>query len=141
MGVELNVAAVVRTEEMSSALSRACESMDGTRLDVSVGQVTDIKAAAVAASDVLIVDVNPSDDEDFARLSRLVTHQLAGKPVVATAADVSIQDIQRLIRLGVVDFLPQPLTNGDVAAALEHAVRRQQQAAVLQAGPGGRVIS
>ena len=141
MATELHVAAVVRTEEISAALGRACAGVDGASLDVIVGQVKDIKAKAVAGSDVLIVDINPTDDEEVDRLARLVTQQLAGKQVVATATDVSIQSIQRLMRLGIVDFLPQPLTQGDVAAALEHVARRQQQSLTNQVVHGGRVIS
>ncbi len=136
----LNVAAIVRSEETSAALSRVCGELDGTEVDVRVGQLKDLGDTALPHSDVLIVDVNTGDESDIGELARLMTQQLAGRPVVATAADVSIQDIQRLIRLGVIDFLPQPVSRADVAAALEHAVKRQSQA-VSASGSAGQIVA
>ncbi len=138
--MDVNVAAIVRSEEVSAALSRVCEDLDGTTVDVRVGHLKELDGA-VPNSDVLILDVNTNDDDDVGELARLLTHQLAGRPVVATAADVSIQDIQRLIRLGVIDFLPQPIGRADVVAALEHAVRKGTQTATGGGSAGGAVVA
>ena len=138
--MDVNVAAIVRTEEVSAALSRVCEDLEGTNVDVRVGRLNELEGGA-PSSDVLILDVNTGDDADVNELARLLTNQLAGRPVVATAADVSIQDIQRLIRLGVIDFLPQPISRADVAAALEHAVRRHSQTQTSGGPVGGEVVA
>lgn len=140
--MDLNVAAIVRSEEISAGLSRVCGDLDGTNVEVQIGQLKDLGSATVPDSDVLIVDVNTNDEADVGELARLMTQQFAGRPVVATAADVSIQDIQRLIRLGVIDFLPQPISGADVTAALEHAVRRQAQSAASESGSrGGQIVA
>ena len=139
--MDLNVAAIVRSEDVSAALNRVCNDLDGTKVEVQIGRLKNLGSVVLPDSDVLIVDVDTNDEDDIAELARLMTRQFAGRPVVATAAGVSIKDIQRLIRLGVIDFLPQPISSADVTAALEHVVRRQAQSAAESGSTGGQIVA
>src|SRR3546814_14075927 len=76
----------------------------------------------------------------MALLHRLVERRQGGPAVVATAAGATLDDVRRMMRLGVVDVLPQPVQRSDVLAALQAAakVRRVQAPA---SGPRGRPVS
>lgn len=122
-------------------LSRVCDDLGGAKVDVQIGKLKDLGDIVVPDSDVLIVDVDTGDEDDIGELTRLMTQQFSGRPVVATAAGVSIKDIQRLIRLGVIDFLPQPISCADVTAALEHVARRQSQSGAESNSRSGQIIA
>lgn len=78
-------------------------------------------AAAVWADDcdVLIVDVDLAEADELVFLSRIVDMRGARRPVIATAANGAVDDVRRLMRLGISDFLPQPVVRTD----LEHSLR------------------
>ena len=122
-------------------LGRVCDDLGGTKVNVQIGKLKDLGDIVVPDSDVLIVDVDTGDEDDIGELARLMTRQFAGRPVVATAADVSIKDIQRLIRLGVIDFLPQPISSADVTAALEHVARRQARSGADTNSRSGQIVA
>jgi pilus assembly protein CpaE len=82
-------------------------------------------AAAVWADDceVLIVDVDLAEADELALLSRIVEMRGPRRPVIATAADGAVDDVRRLMRLGIADFLPQPIAKTD----FEHSLRSVSQ--------------
>ncbi len=123
----LNLIAIMRSEESSAALQEVCTGMNGTRVDVRVASLQDIgrDKGLVNGRDVLLLDVDPRDPEDAARLSAIVQREFPANPVVVTAADVTIEDIRTMMGLGVVDVLPQPIRQTDLIIALDHAARRR----------------
>lgn len=78
-------------------------------------------AASVWADDcdVLIIDVDLAQADELALLSRVVEMRGQRRPVIATAASGAVEDVRRLMRLGISDFLPQPIAHAD----LEHSLR------------------
>lgn len=93
--------------------------------DILFSVVPRAQGATAAASvwaddcDVLIIDVDLAQADELALLSRVVEMRGARRPVIATAASGAVDDVRRLMRLGISDFLPQPIAHGD----LEHALR------------------
>jgi len=60
-----------------------------------------------------------------AHLKRILETYFPDTPVVATAPEATLQDVRQLMHLGVVDFVPQPITREDLKSALDHAMRSQ----------------
>jgi len=129
-GHGLNVVAIVRSGETGSALNESCSGMNGTKIDVHVGKLADVHAGLeiFANVDVLLLDVDPGDADEVAALSAIVSTRFPDTPVVATTANASLQDVRQLMRLGVVDVVPQPVMANDLGTAIEYAARSRAKA-------------
>ncbi|MFQ6017194.1 MAG: CpaE family protein [Kiloniellaceae bacterium] len=141
----MNVVAVLRSNEAGTALSEACTGINGTKIDVHVGKLKDVRPGIDIFADnpdVLLLDVDPRDAEEVEHLGRIVQTHFPKTPVVATAAEITLQDVRQLMRLGVVDFVPQPISRADLLTALDHAAARMRQVRASEpAKEGGKVIS
>lgn len=138
----LNIVAIVRSGEAGAALNETCAEMNGTRVDVHVGELQDVQPGVEIFDklDVLVLEVDPRNSEEVAALDTIVRERFPKVPVVATAADASLQDVRQFMRLGVVDVVPQPVSHSDLATALEYAAR--SRAAEVDDGEGrGKVVS
>lgn len=142
LGRHMNVVAILRSGEAGEALNEACTGMNGTQVSVHVGKLQDVRfgARGLNEPDVLLLDVDPENAEDVAHLERILKTEFPKTPVVATAPETTLQGVRLLMRLGVVDFLPQPITRSDLMSALEHA-KRVQTDRDAPAEQSGKVIS
>ena len=78
-------------------------------------------------SDVLIIDVDLADADEYVLLSRIVELRGSRRPVIATAPDAAMNDVRRLMRLGVSDFLPQPVSRAEIVHSLKSVASRLAQ--------------
>ena len=127
LGRHMNVVAILRSDEAGKAFSGASADINGTRIDVHVGRLLDVQPGVdiLKDLDILILDVDPHDAEEVAHLKRILETYFPDTPVVATAPEATLQDVRQLMHLGVVDFVPQPITREDLKSALDHAMRSQ----------------
>ena len=127
LGRHMNVVAILRSDEAGKAFSGASADINGTRIDVHVGRLLDVQPGVdiLKDPDILILDVDPHDAEEVAHLKRILETYFPDTPVVATAPEATLQDVRQLMHLGVVDFVPQPITREDLKSALDHAMRSQ----------------
>ena len=141
MGQSLNVVGVLRTPQLRSALAEVCTDMNGTRFDLRVASLEQVVAgASVPVSDLLLVEVDPRSAAEMVLLHSLVERHRGDTAIVATAANATLDDLRRLMRIGVVDVLPQPVQRSDVLAALEIAAKSRKASSPAQ-GPKGRLVS
>lgn len=122
----MNVVAILRSDEVGRALNEACTDINGTEVSSHVGRLQDVKGNVdlLRDADVLILDVDPSSKSEMAHLSTVLEHEFPDKPILVTAATVSLQDVRQFMHLGVVDVVPQPITQGDLKTALQHVERK-----------------
>ncbi len=141
-GQSLHVVAVMRSEAAGLQLDQECADLNGTKFEAHVGPLKDIKPEIeiFKALDVLIVEVNPKDADEIAILDNIVNKYFPEVPVVGTAPDANIQDVRQLMRLGVVDFVPQPITKADLQAALSLAASKRKSSSP-SSDRKGKVIS
>jgi pilus assembly protein CpaE len=142
LGHGLNVVAIVRSSETGNALNESCANMNGTKVEVHVGKLNDVHPDVEIFNkvDVLLLDVDPSSSEEVAALSSIVSDRFPDTPVVATAANASLHDVRQLMRLGVVDVVPQPVMPNDLGAAIEFAARSRSKGEGGESGRG-RIVS
>jgi len=143
-GHGLNVVAIVRSGEIGSALNASCTDMNGTKVDVHVGKLQDVHPGVeiFADVDVLLLDVDPGNADELAALGAIVSDRFPNTPVVATTANASLQDVRQLMRLGVVDVVPQPVMPNDLGTAIEYAARsRAKSGGGGEESGRGKVIS
>jgi pilus assembly protein CpaE len=140
----LQVAGVVRSPQLQYELSEAVAACDGTELDLRVGDLKSLASDLLHGDrmpSVLLLEVDVDDVEDMDVLERLSAEaSRTHVPIVATAGDLSPAVVRRLLRLGVADFIAQPIEPADVPEVLrnaDHKARRRQQRSPAQ----GRVLT
>ncbi|MDX1410481.1 MAG: response regulator, partial [Saprospiraceae bacterium] len=116
--------------------------MNGIKADIHVGKLNDVHPSVeiFKSVDVLLLDVDPSSSEELAALSSIISDRFPGTPVIATTADASLQDVRQLMRMGVVDVVPQPMKPDDLATAIDYAARSRSEGGSDESGRG-KIIS
>lgn len=137
----MNVLAVLRSSQVAEIVSGAVKQVPGAHLSVRIGELKALGAAVMqgARADVLIVDLDAEDPAELATLSHIMrAPEHSAMWTLATAHTATIATMRRLLREGVDDFLPQPLSEADVVEGLRTIVGRSKQHAH---GKDGKVIS
>ncbi|UCH48927.1 MAG: AAA family ATPase [Betaproteobacteria bacterium] len=83
---------------------------------------SDLKGDAVP--DILLVDLALEDRTQVDLLARIIGDHKPNMAVIATAERASLDGIRSLMRIGVADFVPQPLTAIDLGNALDSAMAK-----------------
>jgi pilus assembly protein CpaE len=138
--VALKVVVVSTTLEVTESLLEMVETMTGASVEVIVGEIGGVDDSVIDhhKPDVLIVDFRLDSPTDLDRLRNIVQRAGSDACVIATAQTSSIEGVRRLMRLGISDFLPQPINRDDLLSALQHAARRVRQS---RPSEGGAVIT
>lgn len=112
-------------EDMEAALGEAWGDLNINEALAFFGQpeATGIEFAAVAIDD--------SDEDDIPLLSEIITMASSrGIRVILIAEDVSPAVLHQLLRQGADEFVPYPLPEGELEAAIERIRKREEQATV-----------
>jgi pilus assembly protein CpaE len=134
----LNVLAVLRSEEARESLSGAWTGMNGHKVEIEIGN---FNARNVKSTpDVLLIEVDPDSERDIQALREAKEHGFSGRPIIATADKLPLETVRKLMRAGVSDVLPQPFSQSEVVAALE-TISRTRQINRSEPGAGGCVVS
>lgn len=122
----MKLLAVVRSEETKESFTSALTDVNGAKFDVFVGRVGDLGSELIDVHnpDVLVLDIDLSDTDEVAALDKVIQDYGDKASVIATSHEADLDGVRRLMRLGVSDFLPQPIGRSDLIAALEHAARK-----------------
>ena len=128
--VALKIVVVSTTLEVTESLLEMVESMSGASVEVIVGEIGGIDKSVLEHHhpDVLIVDFKLDSPTDLDSLRLIVQQAASDTCIIATAQSSTIDGVRRLMRLGVSDFLPQPINREDLLSALQHAARRVRRA-------------
>lgn len=138
----MNILAVVRSQEAATELNLAGSGINGHKLNIQVGSLEQFSPINDENSEpnLLLLEVDAQSDQDIALLDRIIRQRFPNTPVIATAPEMTLQDVRRLMRHGVVDVLPQPIARSDLLTAVDHATR-----AFVASGPNlkspGKVVS
>lgn len=138
--VALKVVIVSTTLEVTESLLEMVETLSGAKVEVIVGEIGGVDDSVLEQHnpDVLIVDLSLDSPTDLDRLRSIVQQAGSETCVIATAKTSTIDGVRRLMRLGILDFLPQPINREDLLSALQHAARRVRQS---RPSEGGKVIT
>jgi pilus assembly protein CpaE len=123
---ENRIRAIVQSAETEHDLRTAFAGAAQFEIGIHRGKLQDRLLDRLTPQDVLIVDLSLESAEDMAALERLLAGD-ARPTVVVTSPNASVDAMRRLIRLGVADYLPQPISKNDVLGVIR-AVRARARA-------------
>jgi pilus assembly protein CpaE len=123
MDQTISILAVLRTRDRITALQSALDGTTAANITVQVGELRNVipRLSKGNTPSVLIVDLALDNQSEIDLLSRIIQEHGAGMAVIATAENAELAGIRQLMRIGVTDFIPQPLSRADVIGALESA--------------------
>jgi len=124
----IRVLAVARSAAIEAVLGEARAALRGIVLGLSDAPLSDLQPPAdlLQAPDVLLLEIDLDDARDFEALERIARRLFPGVPMLVTAAEGTLPAVRRLMRLGVTDYLPQPLSLSELESALAQAVRARR---------------
>jgi len=113
---ETRIRAIVQSAETEHDLRSA---FAGSQYEIGIvrGRPKDNLPDRLGTQDVLIIDVDLGNRNDMAELERVLGRE-ARPTVIVTSSSASVDAMRQLIRLGVADFLPQPISHDDVIAVI-----------------------
>lgn len=125
-GHVVDVLAVTRSPELRSTVAAALAELGHARLRTVTNGVRQTSSVAIAARppDLLLLDVDLEDASEMASLEELVRAHAEQTAVAVTTSNPSLDGMRRLMRLGVLDVVPQPIQGHDLRGAVERAAER-----------------
>lgn len=115
---ETRVRAIVQTAEAEHDLRTAFAGASHFEIGIVRGRLQDRLSDRIGPQDVLIVDIDLNNRQDIAALERLLAGDARPTVIVTSATPASVDAMRRLIRLGVADYVPQPIVHDDVVAVV-----------------------
>ncbi len=141
--MSLKVIANLRSHEAKTAVMSALEGFNGTQVEMREGKLSELLGGMVSETGsptLILVDVDADDPADVKALEDLVRGLPAGLAVVATSKQATVDSVRKLMRIGIADFVPQPIAQADLFGALEIAAKK----CIAAAGPSrktGQVLT
>ena len=138
--VSLKIVVVSSSDDVGNMLTDLMDTVSGAKIDSVASNLAEAEDSDIFKTkpDVLILDLRLDSPTDFERLRGLLQNTASGCCVIATAKASTVEGVRRLMRLGVTDFLPQPLNRDDLLSALQLAARKVRQS---KPTGGGKVVT
>ncbi len=126
MARPVKILASCRDAATADAISAALADSEGVRLDIRDGLIVrQLKDQwAKSDADVIIVDLKLGDDDELGQLSDLLQNLPVSVSVVATANNATVDQVRLLMRLGIADFVPQPIAAEDLQNSISVTLNR-----------------
>jgi pilus assembly protein CpaE len=142
MAVQLKILASCRTPSTLSAIQEALKDVTGARIETRNGALSDMfrEVSSRRRIDMMILDVDLASDSEIDTLTRLIDQTPRGLPIIATSPEASIDRVRLLMRLGLADFVPQPIVAEDLLNSISVAWRQAAQDRPRK-GAGGKLIA
>jgi pilus assembly protein CpaE len=122
----LNIVVVSTSDQNIQVIGNALKHLPGVEIGIERCSVSQANAAVLSknAPDVLMLDVEVNDAGELEALRHLVRRMPLRTMVVVTSRDAEIKDIRSLMRFGVADYIPQPISRSELRSTLEEAIQR-----------------
>jgi pilus assembly protein CpaE len=131
---EISIAALLRSSAAGAAIKEAAAG-SRTTLRMKAASGLDLAALKALQGDVIFLDMDAGNSDEMQALADFLAEESA-IPVVVTSPHLDVARVRDLMRIGVLDVIPQPLSRDDVINTLNHV--REQRAARRSAPTGGR---
>lgn len=129
---------LVKSHDINTDILRLVENTKKYRCLGSVGSIENNMSELLQSNDrkILLVEIGFEDSHEIEALAHVIRSRGNSLAVIATSSDVRIENIRKLMRIGVIDFLPQPITQEDLLHVLDDAVTHLDPSPVTHSGQG-----
>jgi len=142
MSTIYKIVASCRSETTSDAIKSALADVPGARLELRNGALQDVLQDIKSGRriDLMILDVDITKDAGLTELTEIIDQSPANFPVIATSEQASVDRVRLLMRLGLADFVPQPIIEQDLVNSITVARRNFKRASRPGRDGSGKVI-
>ena len=140
LSAALKIVVVSAAAEVGESLRNMIDTITGAKFEIINSNIGEVDDAVIsqAKPDVLILDFRLDSSTDLECLSNLLQNGASDCFVIATAGTSTVEGVRRLMRLGISDFLPQPINPDDLLPALQLAARKVR---ITRPSGGGKVVT
>lgn len=141
MKAPVKVLASARSSETLESIRSVLDGVSGIRLELRNGALSDLLQDALLdrRSQMMILDVNLESDSELETLNQIIEQVPSGLPIIATSNVSSLDRVRLLMRLGLADFVPQPIIQEDLLNSIEIAGRQLERGGLLRS-QGGHIV-
>ena len=134
--------AAINPSSVAEELTAHAAALNNVELQVSVCDPMEFisEVDLTILPPIVIVEVDLDQLEQIRALEELIGRCGQAHGILVTAHDASLAQIRQLMRMGVIDFIPQPINAADLNAAVETAVQKTKPQN-LRANARGNVVS
>jgi pilus assembly protein CpaE len=127
-GAPIFLVAVLRSAALETQLKSIAGAIPGIRLETEVGgfDQAKIRIGKLRSGSIVLVDLDLADGRELEALEAIMKERGERLALIATSNAAPLQGVRQLMRMGIPDFLPQPLSREDLVAALFAAKRKVQ---------------
>lgn len=117
------VLAFLGPSEIGGEVVRSQEMLEDIEIEARLGTVLEAisEAASLGRADIAILQVDPESEAELEAFRDVAVKYASDLHVIATSAGLTAQSTRRLIQVGAIDVLPQPITQQALVIALERA--------------------
>ena len=141
MKAPVKVLASARSHKTLDSIRSVLDGVSGIRLELRNGALSDLLQDALLdrRSQLMILDVNLESDSELETLNQIIDQVPSGLPIIATSSVSSLERVRLLMRLGLADFVPQPIIQEDLLNSIEIAGRQLERGGLLRS-QGGHIV-
>lgn len=134
--------AAIRPSSVADELTAHAAALNNVELEVSVCDPMEFiaKADLTTLPAIVIVELDLDQLEQIRALEGLINRCGQAHAILVTSDNASLAQIRQLMRMGVIDFIPQPINAADLNAAVETAVQKTKPQ-TLRSTARGETIS
>ncbi|MEH6548045.1 MAG: AAA family ATPase, partial [Sneathiella sp.] len=129
---------LVKSHDINTDILRLLEDTQRFRCLTSVGSIENNMSPLMQSNEqsIILVEIDFDDDNEIDALAQVIKSRGNGVSVIATSSDIRIENIRKLMRIGVIDFLPQPITQEDLINVLDDAATHLDPTSTTHSGQG-----
>ena len=142
IGSPLEVLAMLRTPAVKNAVVDALTGVENVGVRAGQGELAKLNLQMLVdtETEVLLIDVDLGDSRELKQLGELKRLLPAGRTIIVTSDNPSVEGMRSLMRLGIADLVPQPVQRTDLLRALAAAIEHKPRAAATRSDAEGQVI-
>lgn len=138
----LTIVALVRSPQTRQTVAEILAGVAATAR-ISVGVLTAAEATLLATrrAHLLIIDIDLDHPGELAALEGLVPSLPAGAAIIVTTGTPTVEGMRRLMRLGILDVVPQPIVAKELLQTVRAALDGVPTRSAAQPPPRGFALS
>ncbi|TNE36551.1 MAG: CobQ/CobB/MinD/ParA nucleotide binding domain-containing protein [Alphaproteobacteria bacterium] len=142
MSQAYNLITITQSGATAGAIETAAKSLGDLSTDVRQRQngTPILEVLGENQSDILLIELDLKDAGAVRELEGLIQSH-PGRATLVTSPQASVQDIRALMRLGVQDYIPQPIAQEDLVTTLKDTIANISKSKNAAESTDGKVIT